>query len=111
MIAARLSDDKGGICVMLVLEPGNLEKLKSGQPIHKFLNEFIPELQTNVELLFAYTPDPVWVTEQLQGDKNVLRLAEIIEQSLSRPPIIFRGKSAEDMKKVFWRCKLIASRE
>lgn len=53
MIAARLHDDKGGICLMLVLEPGNFEKLKKGEPIHKWLNEFMPELQTKIELLFA----------------------------------------------------------
>jgi hypothetical protein len=56
MIAARLHDEKGPVCLMLVLEPGNIEKLKAGQPIHKWLNEFIPELPTKVELLFAYYP-------------------------------------------------------
>jgi hypothetical protein len=101
MIAARLHDEKGGVCIMLVLEPGNIEKLKRGEPIHKWLNEFIPELPTKVELLFAYTPDAVWVAEQLKGAKggDALKLAEIVEQSLSRTSVVVRDKTAEDMKR------------
>ena len=101
MIAARLHDGKK-ICLMLVLEPGNLEKLKSGQPIHKFLNEFMPDLKTSVELLLAYTPDAVWVAEQMKHCPNdARRLAEIVEQSLTREPVVVRDHTAEDMKKVF----------
>jgi hypothetical protein len=98
MIAARLHNTDGGLCIMIVLEPGNIEKLKQGQPIHKFLNEFMPELNTSVELLFAYTPDAEWVAEQLQKKGSVQHLAEILDQSLSRPEVTVRGKSAEDMK-------------
>lgn len=101
MIAARLSDDKGGIAIMLVLEPGNFEKLKNGEPIHKWLNEFIPELPTNVELLFAYTPDPVWVAQQLHGSRDAIHLAEIIHESLSREPVLVRDRTAEEMKRKF----------
>jgi hypothetical protein len=100
MIAARLSDDKGGLSILLVLEPDNFEKLKRGEPIHKFLNEFIPELQTKVELLLAYTPDAVWVSEQMQGRKgDALKLAEIIRESLTRTPVVVRDKTAEEMKR------------
>jgi hypothetical protein len=100
MIAARLHDEKGSICLMLVLEPGNLEKLKAGQPIHKWLNEFIPELPTKVELLFAYTPDAAWVAEQVKGcNGDALRLAEVIQESLDREPVVVRDKTAEEM----WR--------
>jgi hypothetical protein len=99
VIAARLHDENGRICVMLVLEPGNIEKLKRGEPIHKFLGEFLPELDTRVELLFAYTPDAVWVAEQAQ--KEPQRLAEFIEASLSRPEVVTRDKTAEDMKRAF----------
>lgn len=99
MIAARLHKDNG-TAILLVLEPGNLEKLKDGQPIHKFLNEFLPELPTSVELIFAYTPDAVWVAEQMQGCKNdALKLGEVIEQSLSRVPVVIRDKTAEKMKR------------
>jgi hypothetical protein len=86
---------------MLVLEPGNIEKLKRGEPIHKWLNEFIPELPTKVELLFAYTPDAVWVAEQLRGAKggDATKLAEIIQESLSRSPVVVRDKTAEEMRR------------
>lgn len=100
MIAARLHDEKGSVCVMLVLEPGNLEKLKAGQPIHKWLNEFIPELPLKVELLFAYTPDAVWVAERMKGCKgDGLRLAELIQESLNRPPVVVRDRTAEEMRR------------
>lgn len=102
MIAARLHDDKGGLTVMLVLEPGNFEKLKRGEPIHKWLNEFIPELQTKVELLLAYTPDAVWVAEHFREcNGDAIKLAEVIQESLSRRPVVVRDKTAEDMKRAF----------
>lgn len=102
MIAARLHKPDGGVCIMLVLEPGNIEKLKQGQPIHKYLAEFLPELKLSVELLFAYTPDALWVAGQMKHCQNdAIKLAEILQQSLSRPAVTVRGKSAEEMKKVF----------
>lgn len=100
MIAARLHKPDGGICIMLVLEPANIDKLKQGQPIHKFLSEFLPELKMNVELLFAYTPDAVWVSEQIAKHGSAHHLAEVLEKSLLRPEVHIRGKGAEDMKKV-----------
>lgn len=36
MMAAKLSNPGGQLCLMLVLEPGNIEKLKTGAPIHKW---------------------------------------------------------------------------
>ena len=103
MIAMRLHDEQGSVCVMLVLEPGNLEKLKQGMPIHKWLNEFIPELPAKVELLFAYSPDVVWVAEEMQRrgiNHDALKMAEIIEDSLSRKPVVIRDKTAEELKRV-----------
>ncbi len=101
MIAARLHKEKA-VCILLVLEPGNLEKLEKGEPIHKFLNEFIPDLKTPVELLLAYTPDAVWVAEQMKHCPNdAQRLAEIVEKSLSRKPVLVRDRTAEEMKRVF----------
>jgi hypothetical protein len=100
MIAARLHGD-GKLIVLMVLEPGNIEKLKQGQPIHKFLNEFIPELPTKIELMFAYSPDVEWVAQEMVKDpRNALRLAEILQESLSRKEVLVRDKSAEDMKKI-----------
>jgi hypothetical protein len=101
MIAARLHDEAGNVCVMLVLEPGNLEKLKQGQPIHKWLNEFVPNLPQKIELLFAYSPDVVWVAEQIQklGTNDALKLAEIVQESLTRKPVVIRGRTAEELKR------------
>jgi hypothetical protein len=104
MIAARMcKEDDGTILVMLVLEPGNLEKLKRGEPIRKFLQELIPELPYKIELMYAYTPDIEWVTKQMlvenAGNNSALKLAEIIEQSLTRPPIVRDSKSAEEMER------------
>ena len=101
MIAARLHDEDGSVCVMLVLEPGNLEKLKQGQPIHKWLNEFLPELHQKIELLFCYSPDVGWVAEQMKHcNGDALKLAEVIQQSLSRKPIVVRDRTAEELKRV-----------
>ena len=100
MIVARLHDEKGNVCVMLVLEPGNIEKLKSGEPIHKWLNEFLPELHQKIELLFCYSPDVMWVAEQMKGyEGDAVKLAEIIEKSLDRKPVVIRDRTAEELKK------------
>ena len=101
MISALLHDEKG-ICILLVLEPGNIERLQQGKPIHKWLNEFIPELPTKVELLFAYSPDVMWVAEQMQnaGHDDAAKLAEIVQESLTRKPVVVRDRTAEELKRV-----------
>lgn len=101
MIAARLHDESGKIVIMLVLEPGNIEKLQKGDPIHKFLSEFVPELPANIELLLSYTPDAVWVSQQINKETDALSLGEAIDQSLSRRPVFIRDRTAEEMKRVF----------
>lgn len=103
VIAAKLHDESGNVCLMLVLEPGNIEKLKQGQPIHKWLNEFMPELKQKIELLFCYSPDVVWVSEQISklGTNDATTLAEIVERSLSREPVVTRDRTAEELKRVF----------
>lgn len=101
MIAARMHDGDGKVIIMLVLEPGNIEKLQKGQPIHKFLSEFVPELPSNIELLLSYTPDAVWVSEQINKSMDALGLAEAIDQSLTRKPVFIRDRTAEELKRVF----------
>ena len=75
---------------------------QQGQPIHKYLSEFLPELPLKVELLFAYSPDIPWVAEQMQKleSKDASKLAEIIHESLSREPVLVRGRAAEESKRV-----------
>lgn len=101
MIAARIHKGNS-VCILLVLEPGNLEKLKQGGGIHKYLSEFLPELPLKVELLFAYSPDVVWVAEQMQklGTKDASTLAEILHESLKREPVVVRDRTAEELKRV-----------
>jgi len=102
MIAARLHDGEGKVIILMILEPGNIEKLKQGQPIHKFLNEFIPELPTRIELMFAYSPDVEWVAREIEkAPKDAQHLAEILQESLSRPEVLVRDKTAEEMNKAF----------
>ena len=96
MIAARVSQESRQI-ILLVLEPGNIEKLKAGEPIFKFLNEFMPELKTKMELVFAYTPDAVWVAKEVQKGADLL---VALEQSLTREPVYQRPKDAEDLNKI-----------
>lgn len=105
MIAARLTDENGDTCVMLVLEPGNIEKLKAGEPIHKWLNEFMPELRMKIKLLFMYTPDAIWVAEEMQrrgmkpgGEAD--SLLEVLTESLTREPVLVRPRTAEELRRV-----------
>jgi hypothetical protein len=102
MMAAKLSAEGGKVCLMLVLEPGNIEKLAKGEPIQKWLNEFLPELTRPIEILLMYSPDIVWVAQKMraEGVTDAVRMAEIIDESLSRPPVVVRDMTAEEMKKV-----------
>jgi hypothetical protein len=104
MLAAPLHNDDGRICLLLVLEPGNLEKLKSGQPIHKWLNEFVPELPAKIELMLTYSPDLEWVAQQAADQIKTAEcdgptLLQIIQESLTREPVLVRNRSAEEMRK------------
>lgn len=101
MLALHGGSADGKELVVLVLEPGNIEKLKQGQPIHKFLNELMPGLKTCVELVFAYTPDMDWVVGQIGKSRDMETIATAIHESLSRPEVVVRGRSAEELKKVF----------
>lgn len=100
MLAIRGHAVDGKVMIMLVLEPGNVEKLKRGEPIHKFLNEFLPELDSKVELVFAYTPDLEWVVKQIGSHPDMDKIGRVLEESLSRAEVVVRGRLAEDLKKV-----------
>lgn len=100
MLAIRGHSVDGKVLILLVMEPGNIEKMKSGQPVHKFLNEFMPELNSKVELVFSYTPDIEWVCKQI-GDKPTMEsIGLALDASLTREPVVVRDKSAEDMKRI-----------
>jgi hypothetical protein len=101
MLALHGGDKDGNEIVLMVLEPGNLEKLKQGQPIHKYLSEFLPGMTRKVELVFAYTPDMDWVVQQIGKSRDMDTIVTAIHESLSRPEIVVRGRSAEELKRVF----------
>jgi len=100
MLALHGGNEDGEL-LLLVLEPGNLEKLKRGEPIHKYLSELLPGLNRKVELVFAYTPDIDWVVEQIGKSRDMETVARAIHESLSREPVVRDSKSAEEMKRVF----------
>ncbi len=56
MLALHGGSADGRELVMLVLEPGNFEKLKQGQPIHKWLSELLPGLDRKIELVLCGSP-------------------------------------------------------
>lgn len=61
---------------IIVLESGNIERMKQGHPIKT----------QDGSILIAWTPDPVWLADQLMdtgGDP--LRVAKAIEDSMKRP--------------------------
>lgn len=100
MIAMRLEESNGNKLILLILEPGNLAKLKRGEPIHKDLNEFVPELNPKTELLLAYTPDIEWVADQLtEGSLDVDNMSDVLSRSLKRKVIIRDSKLSESMHK------------
>jgi hypothetical protein len=70
------NDDTKTTTILLTLEPGNLEALLRGEPVFKFLMEFVPNCP-RIKLVLAYTPDAHWVAEQVrQGDELLTLLAE-----------------------------------
>jgi hypothetical protein len=101
MLAMRGGSADGKQLIVIVLEPENIEKLKQGQPIHKYLNEFMPELRSSVELLFAYTPDMEWLVGQIGKNRDMEAIATAIQDSLARPEVVVRGRSAEELKRMF----------
>jgi hypothetical protein len=81
VIAARI-DNK----LLIVIEPGNIEKLKIGKPLIVPLNKFMPELPA-VDLAIAYTPDIVWIAEQI---KSGVSLLDALGQGLGRVEVFLR---------------------
>lgn len=101
MLAMHGGSKDGSELLLIVLEPGNLEKLKQGQPVHKYLTELLPGINRKIELVFAYTPDMEWVVAQIGKSRDMETIATVIAESLSRPEVVIRGRSAEEMKRVF----------
>jgi hypothetical protein len=101
MLALHGGSADGSELVMMVLEPGNIEKLKRGEPIHKFLSEFLPGFNRNVTLVLCYTPDMDWVVKQIGNSRDMETIGHALQDSLSRPEVVVRGRTAEELKRVF----------
>lgn len=96
MLVMHLTADEGRKDALLViLEPGNIAKLEAGQPIIKKLSDFLPGV--NTDIVFAYTPDILFVTQKIREGCEV---SEVLEESLTRPKIFTRNyHEAEDLSK------------
>jgi hypothetical protein len=98
MIVAHAEDQNGRQTLVVVLEPANLEKLTLGQPMPIPLQRYMPGRPDNLEILLCYTPDSVWVSEQVQAGRD---LVATLDRSLSRKPVYLRrGAEGEDLVKV-----------
>ena len=105
MIAALLNtEDANSEIVLFILEPANVEKLQLGSPIVKCLNDFFPDLPKRIEVSIAYTPDVVWVGEQLRAGKD---LAQTLFASIARLPVYMRTLDPEALV----QCEITPARE
>lgn len=78
-----LTAQKNGM-LFVVLEPGNIDLLTIGNHIaFTFKNG-----NTTTEVIIAYTPDMVWVADQLK--KESASIMEILHDSLRRPEVHVR---------------------
>jgi hypothetical protein len=94
MIIMHYGTHDGVEGLMLVLEPGNIEKLKLGQPVIKRMSKLDPQAAHDFEVAIAFTPDSIWVSEQIRGGKGI---AEALEESITRPEVFLRPSQAEQV--------------
>jgi hypothetical protein len=87
MITARINKGRERDTLLLVLEPGNLEKMKLGQSVKQELTSFIPELGVSITLLIAFTPDMQWVKDEFSKGGDLL---QVLQDSLTRPEVYLR---------------------
>ena len=86
---------KAGKQNILILEPGNLENLKNGEPIRS----------PDKEVLVAYCPDIDWLSAEilkLVDEKHQIdakAFDEIMERGMLRPTVYREG--SEKVKQIF----------
>lgn len=96
MIILHYGTNDGVEGLMLVLEPGNIEKLRIGQPIVKRMKQLAPDSEIDFEISLVFTPDSQWVTDQLRAGKSI---GKALEDSLGRPEIFLRPFHAEQVER------------
>ncbi|MDE2106842.1 MAG: hypothetical protein KGL39_57030 [Patescibacteria group bacterium] len=95
MLLARLEarEDKKE-CLLIVVEPANLEKLRMGQPIIKNLRQFIPEIPFECELVIGYTPDMPFVAARMRKDGDLLAA---LKHAADRPEVFVPVTASEEV--------------
>lgn len=71
---------KAGGQRVIILEPGNIERIKKGEPAKSYDNS----------VLIAYTPDQEWLETKLIENMDELspeKLDELLKESLTRPEV------------------------
>jgi hypothetical protein len=111
MIVARITDpDKPrALIVLMILEPGNVVKMKNGEPISKELTEYGGGplgRYDELHMLIAYTTDIKWLFEEFRripkDQMSAARLVELAEQGrMTRPEVVrMEADSDRDMPPV-----------
>jgi hypothetical protein len=73
---------------IVILESGNLEKLKEGSPC----------MTPDGRVLIAWTPDIEWLRDQiLASDGHLDKIADAIAESAKRPQTAVRGSRTMEM--------------
>ena len=90
MIVLHAERENGRHELMVILEPGNIEKLKLGQPIPIDSKKFLGELGT-LDFAVAYTPDAVFVAQEYERSGDI---AHSLAESMFRPEVFVRDPEA-----------------
>jgi hypothetical protein len=92
MIAARFHHEETDTTTILItLEPANIAALQAGEPVFKFLMEFLPTYPLRLKLALTYTPDAAWVTELVRQGAD---LETVLQAAVTRRPVV-RPNAAE----------------
>lgn len=87
MIVAKTVEDDAPVSqsLFLILEPGDVEFIKKGMPLIREIKEIVPSLNTELHLMITYTPDPIFVEQNLcEG----VGLVDALLSSLDRAPVV-----------------------
>lgn len=94
MITARLENPDNpeqGSLLLIVLEPGNLDRLRVGKGIHVHLNELFPELTRRLTLEIGFAPDALWMEKAIRamvaGEGEIQTLNELFLEAHKRPEV------------------------
>ncbi|HWF03411.1 MAG TPA: hypothetical protein VHA06_06975 [Candidatus Angelobacter sp.] len=94
MIKMGFVDSKDVYKVALVLEPGNIERIRKGNTSIISLNELVPSLllPAKLEIALDYTPDAVWLSQEFKRRdiKDAQAFLRLLKDSQLRPEVVER---------------------